>query len=145
MAVKDVSTLATTQQPTTEVTQPPAVQVPVPLPEEPKVAGEQTLEQPTQEIGLPTPEPPTEGIIVVSTNQQSSKALVDLVIEYSNIFFIAFLIFILISLLLNIFIKIRVQHSSLILQTIAVAALITAMILVKFHFVEQVDPHILIL
>jgi len=147
---KDISTLATTQQPASE--QPtvvsqvkPETSVVPAQPTKPTVAGEQISEPVNQEIESITPEVPTEGIIVVAASQQDSKALVDLVIEYSNIFFIAFLIFILVSLTLNIFIKIRVQHSSVILQTVVVAALMAAMILVKFHFVEEVAPHILIL
>lgn len=92
-----------------------------------------------------TTQPNNQGIIVVSTSQKTSKTLVDLVIEYSNIFFIAFLIFILISLALNFFIKIHIQHSSLIIQGVVVVALLTSMILVKFHFVETVAPQLLIL
>lgn len=86
-----------------------------------------------------------EGIIVVTTQQNPGKTLVDVVIEYSNIFFIAFLIFIFVSLALNIFVRIKIQHTSVILQTVVVLALLIAMIIVKFHFVEQVAPHILIL
>lgn len=93
----------------------------------------------------PTPAPINEGIIVVTTSQKTSKTLVDLAIEYSNIFFIAFLLFILIALALNVFIKIKVQHASIILQTVVVVALLISMTLVKFHFVEQVAPQILIL
>ena len=86
-----------------------------------------------------------EGVIVIAANQKNSRALVDLVIEYSNIFFLAFLIFILLSLILNIFIKIRIQHASVILQSVIVIALMAAMVLIKLHFVEQVAPHLLIL
>lgn len=137
---KDVSTLASAQPVETVTPQPSPVAQPLVTKEEKKVevAGEQ--------ISPPTSiEPPVEGVIIVTTEQKSSKALIDLVIEYSNIFFIAFLIFILISLLLNIFVKIKVQHSSVILQTIVVIALLLAMILVKFHFTEQISPHLLIL
>jgi hypothetical protein len=76
---------------------------------------------------------------------EMTETLIDRVVEYSNIFFIAFLIFLVISLLINIFVKIQVQHSSVILQTIAVGALITAMVLMKFHFTEQVSYQLLIL
>ncbi len=141
---KDISALASAKPtPTENEIEQPIVK----NQETPIVAGKQT----TGEIPTPpesqtlSPEPPSEGIIVVTTEQKNSRALVDLIIEYSNIFFIAFLIFIFISLLLNIFIKIRVQHSSLILQTIVVFALITAMVLVKFHFIEQVSHQLLIL
>ncbi|NUM25287.1 MAG: CAP domain-containing protein [Candidatus Buchananbacteria bacterium] len=86
-----------------------------------------------------------EGLIVVTTQQQATKPLVNMIVEYSNIFFIAFLIFMFLSLMLNIFIKIRVQHASVILQSLAVIALLVSLILVKFHFIEQVAPQILIL
>jgi len=109
------------------------------------VAGEETSSPLEQASELIPAGFASEGIIVVATDQKTSKALVDLVIEYSNIFFIAFLIFVLISLALNIFVKIKVQHSSVILQSIVVIALLVSMILVKFHFVEQVAPQILIL
>lgn len=86
-----------------------------------------------------------DGIIVVAGERQAAKTLADWVIEYSNIFFIAFLIFMLISLGLNIFVKIQVQHPSIILQSVALIALLIAMILVKFHFAETVSGQILIL
>jgi len=85
-----------------------------------------------------------EGVIVVS-QRADSKALVGYVIEYSNIFFIAFLIFLCISLALNIFVKIHIQRPSIILQSVAVIALFAAMLLVKLHFVEQIAPQLLIL
>ncbi len=86
-----------------------------------------------------------EGVIIVTSSNQSSKALIDYVIEYSNILFIAFLIFFLLSLILNIFIKIRIQHPSVIFQSLVVIALLASILLAKFHFVEQIAPHILIL
>lgn len=109
------------------------------------VAGQAVEEAPGSVMEIFNPQPLNEGIIVVATETKSTKALVDFIVEYSNIFFIAFLIFILISLALNIFVKIRVQHASVILQSIAVAALLLAMTLVKFHFVEKVAPQLLIL
>ncbi|MDD2807168.1 MAG: CAP domain-containing protein [Patescibacteria group bacterium] len=87
----------------------------------------------------------TEALIVVAPNQSSNSDLINFVIEYSNIFFIAFLIFMLISLILNIVIKFRIQHPALILQSVVVIALMAAMVLVKFHFAETISPHLLIL
>ncbi|MFA6254636.1 MAG: CAP domain-containing protein [Patescibacteria group bacterium] len=141
---KDLSTLAKTPEP---VKQNAEVALTNQNPENANVAGEQVT--PTEEeIQITNQNPteyPNEGLIVVATEEKSGKALVDLVIEYSNIFFLAFLIFILISLALNIFIKIKVQHASIILQSVVVIALLLAMILVKFHFVEQVSHQLLIL
>lgn len=93
----------------------------------------------------PTPGPINEGIIVVSTAQQGTKSIINEVIQYSNILFLAFLLFIGVALLLNVFIKIQIQHTSVILQSMVVLALLAAMLLVKFHFVETVAPQLLIL
>ena len=139
---KDISTLAA-NQPSPEKTEEP--NLPQPEKNTTGVAGEATAEPTPESDEVSSFTPANEGIIIVTTELKSSRALVDLVIEYSNIFFIAFLIFILISLALNIFIKIKVQHASIILESIVVVALLLSMILVKFHFVEQVAPHILIL
>jgi uncharacterized protein YkwD len=87
----------------------------------------------------------SEGIIVVSAEKQSSRSLVDLIIEYSNIIFIAFIIFIAISLVVNILVKIKVQHAPLILQSLVVIALISAMVLAKFHFAERIASQMMIL
>lgn len=148
---KDLSTLASTKPIPAE----PGIQQPTPVAPDTSIvvdeeipvgiAGEETSSLVEEVIESASVGSAAEGVIVVVTDQKTSKALVDLVIEYSNIFFIAFLIFILISFALNIFVKVRVQHTSVILQSIVVIALLVAMILVKFHFVEQVAPHLLIL
>lgn len=109
------------------------------------VAGAQNVPDPDATLEVTGSPINNEGIIVVNTSTKASKALVDLVVEYSNIFFIAFLIFMLISLALNIFINIKVQHSSVILQSVVVVALLLSMVLVKLHFVEGVAPQLLIL
>ena len=74
-----------------------------------------------------------------------SDWVVEFVLDFSNIFFIGLIIFLALALLLNIFIRIRVQHTDVILQSIAVLALITAMILIKFHFVERLGHELRIL
>lgn len=84
----------------------------------------------------------TSGVISVST--PTNHNIVRLVVEYSNIFFIAFMIFLTISLAINIFVKIHIQHPSVILQSVAVIALFGAMLLVKLHFVETITPQLLI-
>jgi len=139
------TTLALAQPQTEEETQVEPASVASPTTEIAGVTVEASPEIVNQLKLTPTPAPINEGIIVVSTNQKTSKTLVNLAIEYSNIFFIAFLLFILIALALNVFIKIKVQHTSVILQTVVVVALLISMTLVKFHFVEQVAPQILIL
>lgn len=109
------------------------------------VAGAQNEPDPNTTLDVTGSPINNEGIIVVSSSTKTSKALVDLVVEYSNIFFIAFLLFMLMSLALNIFINIKVQHSSVILQSVVVVALLLSMVLVKLHFVEGVAPQLLIL
>jgi len=147
---KDLSTLASTKPIPTE----PEIEQSIPASDTYPVAGEEIsagiageeTSSPVEQVVDSTPVgSAAEGVIVVVTDQKTSKALVDLVIEYSNIFFIAFLIFILISFALNVFVKVKVQHASIILQSIVVIALLISIILVKFHFVEQVAPQILIL
>ena len=88
---------------------------------------------------------PEGGVIQVSVQEKSGKTLTQFVVEYSNIFFIAFLVFILAVLMINIFIKRKVQHASLILQTIVAASVLLAFILVKFHFIEKISEQLLIL
>lgn len=83
--------------------------------------------------------------MVVFSEKTEQESWVNIAIDYSNILFVAFLIFLLISLLLNIFIRIQVQHTSVILQSVAVIALILALMLVKFHFIQQVNTDLMIL
>lgn len=106
------------------------------------VAGPRTIEAVSD---TPTPGPINEGVIVVQTSEKAGRTMIDFVIEYSNIFFLAFLIFMLISLALNVFINIKVQHSAVILQSVVVIALLASMLLIKLHFVENVAPQLLIL
>ena len=109
------------------------------------IAGEQLV------LELVAPTPPlndtetSQIVIAVKSQDGGTKTLVDQIIYYSNIFFLAFLIFLLISLGLNILIKIKIQHPSVIFQSLAVIALILAMSLVKLHFIEQINSTLLIL
>jgi len=88
---------------------------------------------------------PTGGIINVEVDQKASTTIAGSIVEYSNIFFIAFLVFILLALALNIFVKIKVQNYSVIMQTLVVVALVSAFVLVKFHYIEEVSEQLLIL
>lgn len=111
----------------------------------PVVAGEETdtIAEAATEQALN--EPLNQVTIVVGQPQQRSRTMVDRVIEYSNVFFLTLLVFVVITLFLNIVIKIRIQHPAVILQTVAVVALLLALTLVKFHFAEQVPSQLLIL
>lgn len=86
-----------------------------------------------------------DGVLFVVVRGSSGRSISDTVIDLTNIIFIAFIIFIVVALILNIFIKIRIQHYNLIVQTIAVLAFITALVLTKLHFIEKIAPQLLIL
>lgn len=61
-----------------------------------------------------------------------------LAVDWSSRFFWAFLIFLTVALALNIFVRFRIQHRHVILQTLAVIALSAGLLAVKFHFVERI-------
>lgn len=64
------------------------------------------------------------------------------VIYFSEKFFIVFLAFILINLLLNILVRIEVQHKPIILHSLFVVLLALIMIFMKFHFIEQIGHNL---
>ncbi len=86
---------------------------------------------------------PDNAVIIKEATLKNSLA--DRILEYSNIFFLAFLIFMVISLGLNIFVRIKIQDPGVILQSLAVIALLAALLIVKFHFSEQVTYQTIIL
>lgn len=86
-----------------------------------------------------------ESILVLKTERGWQDRLIDFLLQWSNILYLAFIIFITLSLLLNIFIKIKIQHGSLILQGLAAIALLAALILTKIHFIEKLPQKLLIL
>ncbi|OGY47107.1 MAG: hypothetical protein A2840_00385 [Candidatus Buchananbacteria bacterium RIFCSPHIGHO2_01_FULL_47_11b] len=157
---KDLSTLVDARptptvaptQPTQVVAEPAPVIEPVVVPNptlptqtsQPAVAGEQ-IEPVAAQLEPPALETPNTGVIVVAASESVSRPLVDLVIEYSHIFFLGFLIFMIAFLVLNILVKIRVQHSELILQSLVVVVLLAALLLINFHFAEGVTDQIIIL
>lgn len=93
----------------------------------------------------PELEQSSEGLLKVTINRKASHDLANLVIEYSDILLTAFLIYVCLALILNIFIKREVQHYKMILQTASVIALLTAVVLVKLHFLENFTSELLIL
>ena len=133
----------------TSVTQPVVTSNPVPpVPvSQPAVAGEEIESAAAQPLAEPVAlEASNSGVIVAAASQAAlSRPLIDLVVEYSHIFFLGFLIFMIAFLTLNILVKIRVQHTELILQSLVVVALLAALLLVDFHFAEGVADHLIIL
>lgn len=104
----------------------------------------QTENSPTQANSQVTQENTT-----VESAPQVSKAehkdLVSLVLEYLNNFYIAVLFFLALALLMNIFIKVRIQHAHVIGQTVVVIAIAASALLLKGHFLERIGEVIQVL
>jgi hypothetical protein len=89
---------------------------------------------------------PTENNILVS--QEGIKHQIELspkksdfftkFIKYSDILFIVFLIFMIVNLLLTMFIRLEIQHKSIILHSVLVIALILTLVLWKTSFIENI-------
>ncbi len=73
------------------------------------------------------------------------RDLVGTIVSFAQLAFLVMFIGVAIALLLNIFIRVRVQHPSLILQSIAVLVIIATMLLTRWHFVERINETIHIL
>ncbi len=79
---------------------------------------------------------------VIGTQPRSTS---DRILEFSRVFFLGFLLFMIGSLALNVLVKVRVQHRDTILQTLALIALLGALTVVKFHGLESVADQVRIL
>lgn len=69
---------------------------------------------------------------------EGQGGIVAFVAGFGNRFFLAFLFFLILALVINIVIKIRIQHAHVIGQSLAVIALAATALLVKTHFLEHV-------
>lgn len=87
----------------------------------------------------------SESIIVLGSESKSSSDLVTFIVDWMNVLFVAFVIYISTCLFLNIFIKIRIQYRSLILQSIIVLSLIASLLITKLHFIERITMQLKIL
>lgn len=87
---------------------------------------------------------PTEKEVAKPTTIKTTaeNGLIGQIVEFAQKFYSALLIFVVIALLLNILIKIRIQHPHIIIQTVLVIILISAAILIKPHFLERI-PEVL--
>jgi hypothetical protein len=74
----------------------------------------------------------------ITVQVSASRGLVTEVMYWANIVFLAFIIFLILTVLLNVFIHVRVQHGGLVLQSLVVIALISSLLLSKLHFVERI-------
>ena len=61
-------------------------------------------------------------------------------LQGSQLFFLAFLVFLTLALAVKILVNIQVQHRHIIFYTTALIALLVVMILVKFHWIEYIVP-----
>ncbi len=111
----------------------------------PQVAGEEMTSSQLAKEFLLTPEYNISDQLVVASvgSAERGLGLVDYVVIFSRYFFLVFVVVMLVLLLINILVKPHIQHSSVIIQTIAVIILATTMLLVRFHLVENL-PQVII-
>lgn len=91
------------------------------------------------DTAVTTPEPAPQAI------QNGHGGIVGFVAGFGNRFFLAFLFFLILALLINIFVKVRIQHVHVIGQSLAVIALAATALLLKTHFLEQVTNAVRVL
>ncbi|KKQ55181.1 MAG: hypothetical protein US74_C0039G0001, partial [Parcubacteria group bacterium GW2011_GWA2_38_13] len=99
----------------------------------------------TEEENIITDAGLSEGIIVLGSKENQPNEIINFIIEWMNVLFIAFILYIGMCLILNIFVKFKVQHQSLILQSFVVISLIMALLVTKLHFIEQITKQLKIL
>ncbi len=111
----------------------------------PQVAGEEVDSSQLAKEFLLTPEYNISDQLVVASVSSAERGLglVDYVVIFSRYFFLVFVVVMLMLLLINILVKPHIQHSSVIIQTIAVIILATTMLLVRFHLLENI-PQVII-
>jgi hypothetical protein len=84
-----------------------------------------------------------EKIIVKAENiGEQQDGFVGKILEYSERFYLVMLIFVVVALLINIVVKIRIQHPHVIVQSVLVIIIITSALFLDTHFLESV-PKIL--
>lgn len=107
----------------------------------PPVVVESAQTAPAEAVQAPTdgrqPQAPLE--------LERESDLVGLIVRFAQLVFLVMFIGVAIALLLNILIRVQVQHPALILQSIAVLVIIATMLLSRWHFVERISETIHIL
>ncbi len=98
---------------------------------------------PTTAPPPPTPEPTTNTNAQVQaahleTIVPQEKGTVAKIIDYAREFYLVILIFVMIALLINIAVKVRVQHPHIIFQSTAVIVLALVALSLKPHFLEKI-------
>jgi len=77
--------------------------------------------------------------------KNSSLSLADKFINLSNYIFYGVLILMIIALLINIFVKISIQHKSIIIQTLVLIIIIISLIYFHFHLLEILKDQIAVI
>lgn len=148
---------ATSAKPVAAVTKPvsepkPSVPAPVavaePVTSEPAPTPEPVAVVESTETHVPNVQPVVVQPTVTPATPvvfERDSDLVGLIIKFAQLTLIVMLAGVAIALLLSVIIRARVQHPSLILQSIAVLVIIATMLASRWHFVEQIDSTIHIL
>lgn len=84
-------------------------------------------------------------IEVYPAQEEGKIKTADQLINWSKYIFLAALVFMIIALLLNIFIKISVQHKPVIIQSLLVIILIAGLLSVKLHLLESVIDKVFVI
>ncbi len=109
-----------------------------------KIAYEPIAQKLVPEITVPKVFSASQQLKVVPIEQRNiSKGMVDYVILYGRYIMLLFLLVLMAILLVNILIKPHIQHSGLILQTVALIIVVSAFLFVRFHFIEDLSAVII--
>jgi len=66
-------------------------------------------------------------------------------VKYINYIFLSILTLVILALVINIIIRVEIQHKHVIAQTLALILFISSMVFFKFHFLESGVANILLL
>ena len=84
-------------------------------------------------------------IVKAQTIETGSTEFTGTMLEYSQKFYMILLIFIIVALLINIMVKIRIQHPHVIVQSILVIIISATALLLQIHFLEQIPKALTII
>lgn len=87
---------------------------------------------------IPAPSEEKQIIVKAENIGEKKEGFTGKIIEYSQRFYLIFLVFIVIVLLINILVEIKVQHPHIITQAVLIIILTGAAILVRPHFLEKI-------
>lgn len=76
--------------------------------------------------------------LLVFTNDQAHESFAVTVYRWSNYLFLFFLAFLLVSLAINVIVRVHIQHGHLVVQTLLVILLVTGLLYIRVHFLEGI-------